>query len=95
MPKYDTDDAPLSSENMQKDSEEVIELDAVEIPRPRPTIHDIEENQEEAYVRTDYFENRRYNRPQPTLIFKTSQNAGCNCCLLWIFVFILAIFALF
>ena len=95
MPKYDTDDAPLSSRRPSEDSDDVIELDAVEIPRQRPTIHDIDENQEGAYNSEDYFEKGSYNRPRPTFVFKTSQNAGCNCCLLWIFVFILAIFTLF
>lgn len=95
MSKYDTDDTPLSPKEPSENPEEVIELEAVEIPRQRPTVHDIDEGGGQSYAREDYSEARDYRRPRPTFVFKTHQNAGCNCCLLWFFVFILAIFALF
>ena len=97
MPDYDTDDKPPSAANPQRD-DEVIELEAVEIPRQRPSAHDIDQDDAQSYSQRDYESYQRtYSGRQkiPNFVFGPTPNLGCNCCLFWIFFFLLSLFALF
>lgn len=97
MPDYDTDDKPPSTAAAPRD-DEVIELEAVEIPRQRPSVHDIDQDAPRSYSRQDggsYEETYSQRQRIPTFVFGSSPNIGCNCCLFWIVAFILSLFAIF
>lgn len=93
MPKQYTDETSKSSIITSKEIE-VIELEAVEIPRQRPSVHDIDE--ESSNHSSGYSQYDRQNQGRtPPFVFKTSQNLGCNCCVFWIFVMLFLLFTIF
>lgn len=96
MPDYDTDDKPPSTDNTPRD-DGVIELEAVEIPRQRPSVHDIDQDAPRYSSQSGVSYEETYSQRQriPTFVFRSSPNIGCNCCLFWIFAFILSLFAIF